>query len=151
MPLRELMRNFFDRLKSVSSGYASLSYEPAERRDAQVARLDILVADEVVPAFSRIIGATQAQEEAEAAVERLEKILPRQLFAVKIQARALGRILASRRLPALKKDVTGYLYGGDITRKRKLWEKQKRGKKKMQQEGKVHIPHNVFLSMLRHD
>ena len=151
MPLRELMRNFFDRLKSVSSGYASLSYEPAERRDAQVARLDILVADEVVPAFSRIIGVTQAQEEAEAAVERLEKILPRQLFAVKIQARALGRILASRRLPALKKDVTGYLYGGDITRKRKLWEKQKRGKKKMQQEGKVHIPHNVFLSMLRHD
>jgi len=151
MPLRELMRNFFDQVKSVSSGYASLSYEPEKRRDAQVTRLDILIADEVVPAFSRVVGIAHVQEEAETAVKRLEKILPRQLFALKIQAQALGRILASRRLPALKKDVTGYLYGGDITRKRKLWEKQKRGKKRMQKEGKMNIPHSVFLSMLGHD
>jgi len=149
VPLRELMRNFFDKLKSVSSGYASFSYEMAEEREAEVAKLDIVVADELVPAFSRIVGMRRVEDEAEATVERLQKVLPRQLFATKIQAQALGRILASRRLPALKKDVTGYLYGGDITRKRKLWEKQKRGKKRMQKEGKVRIPHEVFLSMLR--
>ncbi len=149
LPLRELMRNFFDRLKSVSSGYASLSYEPGEVRDADVVRLDVLVADELVPAFSRIIGKHRIEEEAEQTVERLERILPRQLFATKIQARALGRIIASRRLPALKKDVTGYLYGGDITRKRKLWEKQKKGKKRMEAAGRVTIPHEVFLKMLR--
>jgi GTP-binding protein LepA len=149
MPLRELMRNFFDKLKSVSSGYASLSYERIDSRSADVVRLDLVVADELVPAFSRIVGRRRVEEEAEAAVERLEKILPRQLFATKIQAQALGRILASRRLAALRKDVTGYLYGGDITRKRKLWEKQKRGKKRMEKEGRVTIPHEVFLSMLR--
>ena len=149
LPLRELMRNFFDKLKSASSGYASLSYEPLDMREADVARLDMLVADELVPAFSRIVGKRRVEEEAEAAAERLEKVLPRQLFVTKIQSRALGRIISSRRLPALKKDVTGYLYGGDITRKKKLWEKQKRGKKRMKAAGKINIPHEVFLKMLR--
>lgn len=149
MPLRELMRNFFDRVKTVSSGYASISYELAEKRKADVVRLDILVAEEPVPAFARVVSRLRVQEEAEAAVERLHSILPRQLFVTKIQGAALGRILSSRSLPALKKDVTGYLYGGDRTRKMKLWEKQKKGKKKLQERGKVHIPQEVFLKMMR--
>lgn len=149
MPLRELMRNFFDKLKSVSQGYGSVSYELRELRIADVARLDLLVAEELIPAFSRIIAKHRAQEEAESAVEKLYGILPRQLFAAKIQAQALGRILASRTLPALKKDVTGYLYGGDRTRKMKLWEKQKRGKARMKAEGRVNIPGEVFLKMVK--
>jgi len=149
MPLRELMRNFFDKLKSVSQGYGSISYKLEELRMADVARLDLLVAEELVPAFSRIVAKHRAQEEAESAVEKLYAILPRQLFAAKIQAQALGRILSSRTLPALKKDVTGYLYGGDRTRKMKLWEKQKRGKARMKERGRVNIPEDVFLKMVK--
>ncbi|HEX9830371.1 MAG TPA: elongation factor 4, partial [Thermodesulfobacteriota bacterium] len=91
------------------------------------------------------------EEEAEAAVERLRKILPRQLFALKIQAKVNGRIVSSRSLSALRKDVTGYLYGGDITRKKKLWEKQKKGKKRMKERGRVNIPQDVFIKMMRFD
>lgn len=149
MPLRELMRGFFDRLKSVSSGFASLSYELIGLRDADVVRLDVLVADESIPAFARIVSRRRVQTEGEAMVEKLEKLLPRQLFELKIQAKAVGRIIAARRVSALRKDVTGYLYGGDITRKKKLWEKQKRGKKKMLARGKVDIPHEVFLKVVR--
>ena len=106
-----LRRNFCDRLKSVSSGYASLSYKDAGLRDADITRLDVLVADERIPAFSRVVSRRQIEKEAEAAVEKLEKVLPRQLFDVKIQAKAYGRIIASRRISAMRKDVTGYLYG----------------------------------------
>ena len=149
MPLRELMRGFFDRLKSVSSGYASLSYELAGLRDADVVRLDVLVAEEAVPAFARIISRRRIQEEAESLVEKLRKLLPRQMFELKIQAKVGGRIIASRRISAMRKDVTSYLYGGDITRKMKLLEKQKKGKKKMLARGKVDIPHEVFLKVVR--
>lgn len=149
MPLRELMRGFFDALKSVSSGFASLSYEISGYRDADVVRLDLLVAEELVPAFTRVVSRRRVQEEAEAMVEKLYTSLPRQLIVVKIQARASGRIIASRHLSALRKDVTGYLYGGDVTRKMKLLEKQKRGKKKMQARGKVNIPQDVFIKMIR--
>lgn len=149
MPLRELMRNFFDELKRVSSGFASLSYKEGGVRAADVVRLDILVAEELVPAFTEIVPRGRVEDIAKKTVERLYNILPRQLFPVKIQARGLGRIISSETLPALKKDVTGYLYGGDITRKRKLWEKQKKGKKKLQARGKVEIPHDVFLKMVR--
>lgn len=149
MPLRELMRNFFDELKSVSSGFGSISYEIGEMREANVTRLDILVAEEVVPAFSRVVSKRRAEEEAEKAVERLHSILPRQLFVMKIQGKALGRIISSRTVQPYRKDVTGYLYGGDITRKKKLWEKQKKGKKKMKERGKVNIPQDVFLKMMR--
>lgn len=149
MPLRELMRNFFDDLKSVSSGFASLAYEIIDLREADVARLDILVAEEVVPAFSKVVSRRRIEHEAEEMVEKLHGILPRQLFVVKIQGVGLGRIISSRSLSAMKKDVTGYLYGGDITRKKKLWEKQKRGKKKLKAQGSVDIPHEVFLKMVR--
>lgn len=149
MPLRELMRNFFDELKSVSSGYASLSYEFFEMKDADVMRMDILVAEEPVEAFTRVVAKRRLDEEATQAVERLEKILPKQLFVTKIQAKADGRIVASRTLSAMRKDVTGYLYGGDVTRKKKLLEKQKKGKKKMQASAKVNISHEVFLKMMK--
>jgi GTP-binding protein LepA len=151
MPLRELMRGFFDKLKSVSSGFASLSYELAEFRDAEVTRLDILVNDEVVTAFSRVVSKRRVQEEAEAAVQKLAKSMSRQMIVVKMQGKAMGRIISSERLSALKKDVTGYLYGGDITRKMKLREKQKKGKKKMQEIGRVNIPQDVFVKMIRLD
>jgi len=149
MPLRELMRNFFDELKSTSSGYGSVSYEIGENREANVTRLDLLVAGEVVPAFSRVISKKRAEEEAEQAVEKLTKLLPRQMFTLKIQGRALGRIISSRTLSGMKKDVTQHMYGGDITRKMKLREKQKKGKKKMKEKGKVNISQDVFLKMMR--
>jgi GTP-binding protein LepA len=149
MPLRELMRNFFDTLKSLTAGYASVSYEIGEMREANVTRLDILVADEVLPAFSRVISRRLAETEAEKAVEKLEAIIPRQMFAMKIQGKALGRIISSRSVSAFRKDVTQHMYGGDITRKMKLREKQKKGKKKMEGRGKVNIPQDVFLKMMR--
>lgn len=151
MPLRELMRGFFDKLKSVSSGFASISYEIAEMRVADVVKLDVLVADEVVPAFSRIVSRRLVEIEAEQTVEKLFSVLPRQMFTTKIQATGLGRIISSRTLSAMKKDVTQHMYGGDITRKMKLREKQKKGKKKMRALGKVNIPHDVFLKMIRSD
>jgi len=151
MPLRELMRGFFDKLKSVSSGFASISYELEEMRPADVVKLDVLVADELVPAFSRIVSRRLIDQEAEQMVEKLFSILPRQMFTTKIQAKGLGRIISSRTLSAMKKDVTQHMYGGDITRKMKLREKQKKGKKKMKAMGKVNIPHDVFLKMMRSD
>jgi GTP-binding protein LepA len=151
MPLRELMRNFFDKLKNASSGYASLSYEIVEMRTAEVTRLDVLILEDIVPAFSRVVGLRRAEIEAKAMVEKLYTTLPRQMFVTKIQAKALGRIVASRTLTAMKKDVAGYLYGGDITRKMKLREKQKKGKKKMLEHGKVNIPQDVFMKMVKSD
>lgn len=148
MPLRELMRNFFDNLKSVSSGFASFSYQLMDERLADVTRLDIVVNEQVVPAFSRVIARRRAQVEAEAAVEKLKDVMPKQLIVIKLQAKALGRILAARSISALRKDVTGYLYGGDVSRKKKLLEKQKKGKKKMQARGTVQIPPEVFLKMV---
>jgi len=149
MPLRELMRNFFDELKSASSGYASISYEIKEMRSADVTRMDVLVAEEPVAAFARIISMRRIQEEADETVEKLFNALPRQMFVVKVQAKVLGKIIASRKLSAMKKDVTAKLYGGDITRKMKLREKQKKGKKKMASMGKVNISHDVFLKMMK--
>lgn len=153
MPLRELMRNFFDKLKNASSGYASLSYEIAEMRPAHVVRLDILVAEELIPAFSRVIGERRADFDARATVEKLYDNLPRNQFVTKIQAQIRGKIVASKSLSALKKDVTGYLYGGDITRKMKLREKQKKGKKKALElgKGRVNIPQEVFMKMVKSD
>jgi GTP-binding protein LepA len=151
MPLRELMRNFFDELKSTSSGYASLSYKMGEFLPADVVKMEILVAEEEVPAFARIVARNRAEIEAEKAVEKLHAVLPRQMFTTKIQSKALGRIISSRTLPALRKNVTAHMYGGDITRKMKLREKQKKGKKRMQATGKVKITHDVFLKMMKRE
>ena len=153
MPLRELMRNFFDKLKNATSGYASLSYEIAELRPANVVRLDVLVAEELITAFSRVVGDKRAEFDARATVDKLYDNLPRQQYVTKIQAKVRGKIIASRSLSALKKDVTGYLYGGDITRKMKLRDKQKKGKKKALElgKGRVNIPQEVFMKMIKSD
>lgn len=153
MPLRELMRNFFDDMKSITSGYASISYEMGEYREADVVRLDIVVADEIMPAFTRIVSRRRIEEEARAQVERLQKVIPRQQFAFKIQGKALGRIIASEAVSAFRKDVLMHgskvVGGGDISRKKKLLEKQKKGKKRMQANAKINISHDVFLKMMR--
>ncbi len=152
MPLRELMRGFFEALKSISAGYASLSYKIVGDREVPhgaITRLDILVAEEPVPAFSRIVSKSRIEREAESSVEKLKDLIPRALFVIKVQAKGLGRIIASRSISALKKDVTGHLYGGDRTRKMKLWEKQKKGKARMKASGKVEIPNDVFIKMMQ--
>ncbi len=151
MPLRELMRNFFDEIKSVSSGFASFSYQLLDRREADVVRMDVLIGEELVPAFSRIVARQRVEREAQDIAEKLKKLIPQQLIVVKIQVKALGRILAARSISARRKDVTDYLYGGDITRKMKLREKQKKGKKRMQKMGKVSIPPEVFIKMMKSD
>ncbi len=153
MPLRELMRNFFDDMKSITSGYASISYEIGEYKEADVVRLDIVVADEIMPAFTRIVSRRRIEDEARSQVERLQKIIPRQQFAFKIQAKALGRIIASEAVSSFRKDVLMHgskvVGGGDISRKKKLLEKQKKGKKRMQSGAKINISHDIFLKMMR--
>ena len=149
IPLRELMRGFFDDLKSLTSGYASVAYDDTQWRDADVLRLDMIVGDEPVIAFTRIVSRRRMQEEAEKFVEKLEELLPRQQVVMKIQAKAQGRIIASRTLKAFRKDVTGHLYGGDVSRKNKLLDKQKKGKKKMREHATVNIPHEVFIKVMR--
>jgi len=151
MPLRELMRGFFDRLKNASSGYASLSYEIAELRPATVTKLDVLVAEDIVPAFSRVVGMARAEIDAKAITEKLFNNLPRQQFAVKIQAKVMGKIIATKKISAVRKDVTAHLYGGDVSRKNKLRDKQKKGKAKALAYGKVHIPSEVFMKMMKGD
>ncbi len=154
MPLRELMRGFFDDVKSLSSGFASLSYKIMELRKADVVKLEILVAEEIVQAFSRIVSRKRAELEAEAAVEKLQTILPAQLFATKIQGQALGRIISSRTVRATQKTLGDFgKNGGDRTRKMKLWQNQKEGKKRLKEAGigKVRIPQDVFLKMVRKD
>ena len=151
MPLRELMRGFFDRLKNASSGYASLSYEIAEMRNASVTKLDVYVAEEMVPAFSRVVGMIRAEVDAKAITEKLFTTLPRQQFPVKIQAKIMGKMTATKKISAVKKDVTAHLYGGDVSRKNKLLDKQKKGKAKALDRGRVHIPQEVFMKMMKND
>ncbi|HPC12494.1 MAG TPA: translation elongation factor 4 [Candidatus Paceibacterota bacterium] len=153
MPLRELMRSFFDDLKSVTSGYSSISYEISDYKEADVVRMDIAVADEIIPAFSRVVSRRKVNEEAKAQVEKLKEVIPRQQFAFKIQARALGRIISSESVSAYRKDVLMHgskvVGGGDVSRKKKLLEKQKKGKKRLQSNAKINISHDVFLKMIR--
>lgn len=152
MPLRELMRNFFDRLKSVTSGYASLSYKLDGMQEADVVRMDVLVAEERIAAFSKIVPRRRVERESEDIVVKLRDILPRQMFDFKIQARALGRIVASRALSGIKKVLGDFgKNGGDVTRKMKLIEKQKKGKKKMKAIGRVNIPSDVFLRVMKEE
>ena len=143
------MRNFFDETKSVSSGYASISYDITDSRVADVVRLDILVADEPVAAFTRIVSRRRVELDAEQVVEKLYNILPRELFSFKVQGKALGRIISSRTVSGKRKDAAGTLSGGDITRKMKLREKQKEGRKRLKEHGSVNIPQEVFVKMMR--
>jgi GTP-binding protein LepA len=149
IPLASLIVDFYDKLKSVSQGYASLNYEFLEYRPCQIVKLDILVAGEKVEALSSIVYKDEAYQKARKIVDSLKDVLPRQLFEVKIQAAIGGKIIASARLPAMRKDVTAKLYGGDVTRKKKLLEKQKKGKRRMKAMGKVDIPTEVYRAVLK--
>ncbi|MFH1111721.1 MAG: translation elongation factor 4 [Patescibacteria group bacterium] len=151
VPLSSILFDFYDNLKSVSQGYASLNYEFLDYQLCKIKRLDILVADEKVESLATIVYEDDAYYKAKSIVGRLKNIIPKQMFEVKIQASAGGRIIAAERLPALRKDVTAKLYGGDVTRKRKLLEKQKKGKKRMKQHGTVDIPTEAYLSLLSKD
>jgi len=149
VPLINIIVDFYDNLKSISSGFASMNYEPIEFRAGDLIKLDILVAQEKVEAFSRIVPRDQAQEEGKKIVAKLKTAIPRQNFAVALQATISGKIIARETINPFRKDVTAKLYGGDVSRKRKLLEKQKKGKKKMKSFGKVEIPQEAFLSVLK--
>ncbi len=150
MPLSEVIIDFYDKLKSVSSGYASMSYELKGMAINDLVRLDILISGELVEPFSRIVPKDKAYYEGRIMAAKLKEIIPPQWFEVAIQAVIGGKIIARESIRARRKDVTGYLYGGDVTRKMKLLEKQKRGKKKMKETGRVNLPQDVFLKMLKH-
>jgi len=153
MPLASILVDFYDKLKSVTSGYASLNYEFMDYRQASVVRMDILVAEEPVEALAVIVYRDEAERIGRAICRKLRDTLPREQFVIKIQAAIGGKIVAAERLSALRKDVTAKLYGGDVTRKRKLLEKQKKGKKRMKAmgHGKVDIPPEAFLAVLKRD
>ncbi len=149
MPLAQIVTDFYDMLKSISSGYASMNYEFIEFRAGALVKLDILVAETPIDTLSLLVHNTEAQSVGKQVVEKLKELIPRQLFKVAIQAAIGGKIIAREDIPAMRKDVTAKLYGGDVTRKNKLLNKQKAGKKKMKKLGKVEIPSNVFMELLK--
>ena len=151
MPLSAILTDFYDKIKSVSSGYASINYEYLDYRPADVVRMDILVAEEPIESLATIVYRDDAYRQGREMVDILKENLPRQMFAIKIQAAIGSKIIAAEKLSALRKDVTAKLYGGDVTRKRKLLEKQKEGKKKMRQIGSVEVPQKAFLDVLKLD
>ena len=148
-PLADVIAGFYDRLKSASSGFASMNYELIGYRRANLTKLDILIAGEKVKPFSQIVPAELAYQEGKRIVEKLKEILPRQNFAVALQAAIESKIIARETIKPFRKDVTAKLYGGDVTRKRKLLEKQKKGKKRMKTFGRVDIPQEAFLAVLK--
>ncbi len=149
MPLANIIIDFYDKLKSVSSGYASLNYEFLESRTGDLVKIDILVAGESVEALATIAHRSTAESDGRELISKLKDLIPRQQFEIALQAAIGGKVIARETIKAFRKDVTGYLYGGDVTRKMKLLNKQKKGKKRMKMIGKVEIPQEAFLAVLK--
>ena len=149
MPIAEVITDFYDKIKSITRGYGSLDYEMLDYRDSDAVKLDILINGEVVDALSLLVHREKSVFKGKAIVEKLKESIPKHLFKIALQAAIGGKIIAREDIGALAKHVTGKCYGGDITRKRKLWEKQKEGKKRMKQFGKVQIPQEAFFAALK--
>jgi len=149
LPLAVMIKDFYDELKSVSSGYASLNYEHIGLQEGDLVKMDILLAGDKIDSLAQVVERKEAEELGKKMVEKLKKIIPKQMFEVSIQAAVGAKVLARENLSAMKKDVIGYLYGGDRTRKDKLLKKQKEGKKKMKALGRVNVPSSVFLDLMK--
>jgi GTP-binding protein LepA len=151
MPLSEIVFDFFDRLKSVSQGYASLDYELLGYEVSNVVRMDIMLNGETVDALTTIVFEGSAYRRARAVVDKLKDVIPKQQFEIPVQACIGSKIIARSDIKAVRKDVLAKCYGGDISRKKKLLEKQKKGKKRMKEFGKVQVPQEAFIAMLTVD